>query len=298
MSSDKFDRGGEVMKKKSKLKKKVHVTQKKVCTLCEKHHKSKTQLCVSCNRKAIELTKVIPYVEKRASVNKLVWLKEKYKCDDIFEILQSNPSLYWDGSNRQVRHAYKRTLRKYHRSDEYKKENFEAWESEIPAYITNLMIKQPDKQLLTISGEKENPNIHYVCKVCGIEQAQKYSELNVGRGHNCAVNKSKGEMIIEEYLKKNHRIKVQYETLLCKNPITGRQLPYDIEITELKIIIEVHGNQHFEFIEFFHGSIENFYYQQRKDDYKKLFAEMHGYKVIYITYDDIYSGNYLKKLSF
>ena len=86
--------------------------------------------------------------------------------------------------------------------------------------------------------------------------------------------------------------------MFCRNPITGGQLPYDIEIPILKIVIEVQGPQHYQYIPYFHGSEENFHYQQRKDDYKRRYAEKHGYQVIYIDYADIGSGKYQQLLSF
>ena len=73
-------------------------------------------------------------------------------------------------------------------------------------------------------------------------------------------------------------------------------MPYDIEIVDKKLLIEIQGNQHLEYIEYFHGTIENFYYQQRKDSYKKRFAEHKGYKLIYIYYDEIKDGSFKDKL--
>lgn len=269
----------------------------KICTLCEKPHKAKTHLCVQCNKKAKDLGKILPHIKGKASISKLLWLKEKYNTNDIFDILFKKPYLYWDGSDRKVRQKFKRETREHHRSDSYRNENYSKWESNIPSYILNEMKKHPSKQLLTLSGDRLNPNIHYLCKLCNKEQVQKFDDIANNRTHNCSATKSSGELIVESYLKKFAKFKTQFDTLKCFNPITKRQLPYDFEISNSKILIEVQGQQHLKFIEYFHGTIENFHYQLRKDAYKKAFAEKHGYKLIYIYYDEINDGRYKEKLN-
>ena len=74
-------------------------------------------------------------------------------------------------------------------------------------------------------------------------------------------------------------------------------MPYDFEIPKSKIIIEVQGNQHLQYIQHFHGSYENFEYQQLKDRMKKEFAENKGYTVIYITYDMFKDNKYKEFLN-
>lgn len=287
------------MKKKSKKTKKSFIERPiKICTLCEQPHTLKTQLCSVCNKKSKELKDRIPNIKYKPSISKLLWLKKRYNVNDVFKLLAKNPSLYWDKSSKNDRLMFKRDLRAYHRSDLYKKENYEKWQEDIPLYISNEMKKHELKEFLTISGDKLNPNIHYICKSCNEEQSQKFSDIKNNKGHNCSSLKSNGEIIVEHYLKNKFNIKTQFNTLKCINPITKRQLPYDVEIPDLKIIIEIQGIQHLEYVEYFHGSIENFYYQQRKDDYKKRFAESKGYEVIYVYYDEIKNGTYKDKLDF
>lgn len=88
----------------------------------------------------------------------------------------------------------------------------------------------------------------------------------------------------------------QYKTLKCINPLTNHQLPYDIEVIGEKILIEIQGDQHYKFIEYFHGTKENFEYQQYKDKYKKEFAENLGYTMIYLSYPEIENGDFKIKL--
>ncbi|CAK7022464.1 MAG: hypothetical protein PEPC_00933 [Peptostreptococcus russellii] len=268
----------------------------KICTICEQPHRTRTQLCAICNKKSKELGQRLPYVKGKASISKLLWLKKKYRTNDIFKLLNSNPSLYWDGSNKKERNFYKGNIRYYHKSNSYMNINYEKWENNIPLYIFNEFKKHPDKELITISGEKTNPNIYYLCKLCKEEQVQTFKDLKTGKGHNCTSIKSSGEIIVEDYLKKFVEIKTQYDTLKCLNPKTKRQLPYDIEIVGKKILIEIQGDQHLKFIEYFHGTIENYNYQQKKDSYKKDFAEKKEYKLIYIYYDEIKDGSFKNKI--
>lgn len=273
----------------------------KVCVICERPHKQKTQSCSNCNR---ELRELVPIVEpfskyKRISLNKVINIKLKYNVEDVFDFIKSNPRVWKTLDKRPVRMKMKRDLRKELGSSEYREESYNEWIGEIPMYIYKVMQKHPSKKLITLSGEKLNPNIHYLCLKCNEEQVQKFDDLNNNKGHDCQSTKSSGEAVVENYLKtKGIRFKTQYNTLKCINPITKRQLPYDIEIPEFKVIVEVQGGQHLEFLEYFHGSIENFYYQQRKDSYKKRFAEKKGYKVIYIYYDEIKDGTFKNKLKF
>ena len=61
-------------------------------------------------------------------------------------------------------------------------------------------------------------------------------------------------------------------------------------------MIEIQGEQHLRFIEYFHETIENFEYQKRKDDYKRRWAENKGYKIIYIYYDEFDNEYYKRKI--
>lgn len=74
-------------------------------------------------------------------------------------------------------------------------------------------------------------------------------------------------------------------------------MPYDIEISNKKIIIEIQGRQHYEYIPYFHGTIDGFKYQQLKDRIKKDYAESKGYDVIYISYNELENGSYKQIIS-
>jgi len=285
------------MSMKNKTKKQESII--KICPICEKPHKRKTHCCMVCDNNRRKLTTMLKsrYEVKIVSINKIMWLKEKYKTADIFSMLFKNPYLVWDKSNKKERFSLKREVREQQRSDEYRNIKYDKWSDTVPQYILNLLKQNQTKKLIGISGDRINPNIHYICSKCNKEQCQNYKDLAYGKSHNCESIISSGEAIVGEYLKGLVKIKTQFYTLKCINPITKKQLPYDFEIIDKNIIIEVQGEQHIKFIEYFHGTIGNFYYQLRKDDYKKRFAEKNGYKVVYIFYDEIKNEEYKNKIN-
>lgn len=295
--AEKFANYKGITKTKNNKDKKAQHKSIKICSICEKPHKAKTQCCLSCSRKLHDIKPIVePFSkQKKVSITKVINIKVKYNVTDVFEFIKKNPSVWKTLDSHKKRLEVKRTLREYHRSDEYRYSNYKKWEGDIPLYILEIFKNSPTKQFISLSGNKLNPYVHYLCTLCGEEQTQLYQDLKNNKGHNCTKSKSSGEIIVEDYLKNICNIKTQFDTLKCINPITNRQLPYDIEIVDKKILVEIQGEQHLKFIEYFHGTIENFHYQQRKDAYKKKFAESKGYKLIYIYYDELKNGSFKTK---
>ena len=80
-------------------------------------------------------------------------------------------------------------------------------------------------------------------------------------------------------------------TIRPKNPKTGYYMPFDNEIKELKLIIEVHGSQHYrsDFIRNINKCSEDkaqelLHYQQLKDRYKRIYALQNGYEYLEIPH--------------
>jgi hypothetical protein len=57
----------------------------------------------------------------------------------------------------------------------------------------------------------------------------------------------------------------------------NQRLFLDIFVPQLALVIEVHGRQHDNFVEHFHGSIENFRSSRRRDSLKEEWAAESGY---------------------
>ncbi len=169
------------------------------------------------------------------------------------------------------------------------------WETQLfmkhEKQVRNLL--GPDKTYMHMEGDPHNPTVHFHCKKCNEDHVMTWQNLKRGMGHDCAGVLSTGETLVKEWLEQhNLAFCTQYDTLKCINPDTGHQLPYDFQITDNKLIIEVQGLQHEVFIPWFHVDEEGFAYQQKKDEYKKQFAESHGYKVLALWNKDIQSGRY------
>ena len=79
-------------------------------------------------------------------------------------------------------------------------------------------------------------------------------------------------------------------TIIPINPKTKHPMPFDNEIVDLKLIIEVHGRQHYELIgknsKWLNGLTPSEYLHQRKlkDRYKKIYAISNGYEYLEIPY--------------
>lgn len=81
----------------------------------------------------------------------------------------------------------------------------------------------------------------------------------------------------------------QFRADFCKNQETGRCLPFDFCIPSLKIVIELDGMQHFQDIDHWHSFVEH---NRNRDIYKMQEANNHGYSVIRIVQEDVWTDSY------
>ncbi|MBQ8626883.1 MAG: hypothetical protein IJ419_12040 [Agathobacter sp.] len=264
---------------------------KKICPVCGKIYGGKNKLCPFCNsiKNRLGLTIwVMCAIQDHVDVGKTIY---SMSDDEIMRAAR----LIWTTKTKVECVKESKQKRAELRSADFRKEKYQKESFDIPDYIARLFERDKTKEIICIDGYKINPRIYFTCKRCGCEICQTYEDLNTRKGHGCSANKSSGEVIVEEYLKHiGVYFKTQRDTLQCINPKTKCVMPYDFELPKNHIIIEVQGNQHFEYIEHFHGSIENFEYQQWKDTIKKEYAEKHGYQVVYINYNELSSGEYQK----
>lgn len=116
-------------------------------------------------------------------------------------------------------------------------------------------------------------------------------------------NVSSYEKATRKYLESlPYTIKYENEcTLYPVNPRTNYKMPYDNEIVELKLIIEVMGRQHYR-VDGFHyltakhnGTTpeEEFEYLKWKDEYKKQYALDNGYRYLAIPYYEYSDSTYI-----
>ena len=91
----------------------------------------------------------------------------------------------------------------------------------------------------------------------------------------------------------NYKTNTEYDcNIVPINPLTGRKLPFDNEVVDLKLIIEVHGLQHYEVTGFSmlranqtgNTPEEEFEYRKQVDEFKKNYALENGYHYLEIPY--------------
>ena len=69
-----------------------------------------------------------------------------------------------------------------------------------------------------------------------------------------------------------------------KNNVTGKNLELDIYNEELKLAIETDGQQHANYVPFFHKNYEHFLNQKYRDEIKNMLCEKNGVKLIRIDH--------------
>ena len=74
-------------------------------------------------------------------------------------------------------------------------------------------------------------------------------------------------------------IKVKKEELVLYK---GQKLFLDFWIPQLGIVVEVHGRQHDEFVEHFHGDAAGYRASKRRDGLKEEWAAINGYSFVVI----------------
>ena len=112
---------------------------------------------------------------------------------------------------------------------------------------------------------------------------------------------------VVKYISEKYNYTILHEqhcSINPKNPKTQYRMPYDNEVLELKLIIEVNGEQHYKPTQFIKLNAkrngvsieEQFKERQYKDNYKKQYALSHGYSFLEIPYTSIDNDEYKKMI--
>ena len=145
---------------------------------------------------------------------------------------------------------------------------------------------------LTVIERVENnryDQICYKCKCeCGGEVIVSGSNLKKGNTNSCGCLKSKGEMIINNWLQKNNiDFRSQYSFKDCILS-TGRRPFFDFVLFKNDkpyLIIEYNGKQHYEITGGWNTE-ENLKNTQRRDKEKMQWCEENHYPVLVIKYNE------------
>jgi len=131
------------------------------------------------------------------------------------------------------------------------------------------------------------------CDKCSLSFPMKLNNIT-NNGNWCPICKNKTEKKLHEILSKYYRIIYQPKYNWCTNSKTDKQLPFDFELPEYKIIIELDGDQHFKQVSNW-GCPEEI---RKRDIYKMDCANKNGYTVIRIYQLDVWmdKNNWLNRL--
>lgn len=179
----------------------------------------------------------------------------------------------------------------------------------------NLLIKYPESKNVWNYDKNEDAPENYLCTntslvwwYCENEEHETFQRTiwNSTRCDfmcpKCSRNKKNSKLhnLVVNYLfELGFELNFEREcSLLPKNPDNNYLMPYDIEVTNIFLIIEIQGEQHSkmggwhkklsERDPWGRSPMEMFQYQQWKDEYKKNFAIENGYGYLEIPYDSIY----------
>lgn len=144
----------------------------------------------------------------------------------------------------------------------------------------------------TVGSEQ---HAHFNCYNCG--EYIGYSQIKnyIASKKMCKICCGKLSSLhhkVIDYLQKNkYNINTEYScSIVPVNPVTKYPLPYDVEVKDYKLIIEIHGRQHYELAgqtsKWLHGMTSAEYLAKRKkyDEFKKSFALANGFFYLEIPY--------------
>lgn len=125
----------------------------------------------------------------------------------------------------------------------------------------------------------------FVCELCNEEFTMHLNNVSSG-GQWCPnhVNKTEAKMFL--WLKNKYPVEIikEWRVDFCRNPETGRHLPYDFYIPSLKLIVEIDGPQHFVQVHNWARTPEE---TQKLDQYKEIMATIRGITVIRLLQTDV-----------
>ena len=107
---------------------------------------------------------------------------------------------------------------------------------------------------------------------------------NFRNGSGCPIcQQSKGELAIMRYLDNlNLPYRSQYKLQVADININLKK--YDIYIPFYNLIVEIHGIQHYEFVEYFHKTVDVFYEKKEVDALKERYAKKYNYSYMIVDY--------------
>jgi hypothetical protein len=185
-----------------------------------------------------------------------------------------------------------------------------ACSGRVPTNIDNLIVRYPEALCFwDYSNNDKSPNeyrhgskkeVYWLCENNRHDSYLRSVEKAVRFEFRCPeCVRERTESFLQEkvrrYLYSIDELSINHEescTIVPVNPKTGAYLPFDNEVEELRLIIEVNGEHHFRLNSWHNFAFdrngmtpeESLEYQQWKDNYKKEYAISQGYYYLEIPY--------------
>lgn len=127
-------------------------------------------------------------------------------------------------------------------------------------------------------------------KVIGLNDREYNLSLPKYLNNQERQNKSSLHLKARELLKSCFPAYTIYEEIKLPgstNPKNKSVLYLDFFIPNLKLGIEIHGKQHFEYTPYFHKNKMGFFAHQKRDELKQQWCDKNTIKLIVLRYDEV-----------
>lgn len=204
----------------------------------------------------------------------------------------------------------KKQKRKNKTKEVNKKEKIENDFSNDYPFLAKEWCVDKNGEILISYGKYSKKKYWWKCSICGYEWKTELRNRTV-KSSGCKIcsakeKDSKIQKMVFEFINSLGYSVLREDqcSLYVKNPKTNRRMFYDNEIPDLKLIIEVHGLQHYKSNNGIHeyeakrkGITREQAYEEMKerDLFKKNFCLENGYHYLEISYKDV-ETNYYKDL--
>lgn len=225
---------------------------------------------------------------------------------DIWSISKRSTAILWFKCENKEYHEFALSADKYNKGNRCKYCGRTKYVHPLDSF-GQYMIDNYDKNILEKIWSNKNEKspfkykigseqkVHFNCYECGdymgYSQIKNYI-VSTKKCDKCKKKTSSLHQKVLDYLRsKEYSINTEYScSILPINPLTKYPLPYDIELVNYNLIIEVHGKQHYSSIgensKWLNGLTSAEYLAKRKnyDIFKKDFALKNNFHFLEIPY--------------
>lgn len=123
-------------------------------------------------------------------------------------------------------------------------------------------------------------------KVVGLDGREYHWKLSKRFGKKNS-NSSNLHKIARKLLKKLFPVNIILEEVVLPGSSHNKSLSADFVIVSLNLMVEVHGEQHYKFNNFYYKTISDFHQARRRDNNKREWAELNGLTLVVLPFNQI-----------